>query len=444
MTYMTEDGTKPYPLLHPFTYMPEPSAFDSGSPYIRLCRAQGCWAYDEQNQAYLYATTGATSVGLGHPRVLEAIAKQYEALSFASTCAQSHPLAVPLAERLIRLCGGHYAKAFYSADGSGAVESAMRLARQYWIAVGQPKRTKFVSLEGGYHGTTFGSGSVTHLGIREMFGPGLAGCYNAAAPNLYRPPVEGKPEWIVSFCLDHLEETIFEAGPDEVAAVLLEPVQGVNGIVPLPREYVAGVRELTRKYGILLVMDEIGTGLGRAGHWTVSQHFGIQPDLLTVSKGLTGGYFPLTATLLSAEMDRLLFGRGGFFLHGVTLSGHPVGCAAAMAVLDILEEEGLVERSRREGDAMLSELKSGLGDHPFVGDVRGMGMMLAIEFVACKDSKQPVDDAFGLQLSKLLREAGVLGSFLSGVLTLYPPLTLSQDEARQLTNAVIGAVSRLS
>lgn len=356
---MSVQQAKPYSTIHPFSYMP-PFPGTSEEQFQRrnvcLVRGEGVWAYDVKDRRYLYATTAVPSVGLCNRVINDEITRQYETLHFASTCGQTHPLIERLSQRLLKAAGAPFGQVFYSNDGSGAVETAMRLARQYLISAGQPKRTKFISLEGNYHGTTFGSGSVTHLGIQEMFGPGLSGCYSAPTPNPYRLPMEGGLEQNIKFCLDMLEELIFEINPNEVAAVLLEPIQGVNGIVDIPKEYLQAVRHLTMKYGILLIMDEVATGIGRTGHWIYSHELGIQSDLLTLSKGLTGGYFPMGATLVSET----LFGGGGIFLHGSTQSGHPVGCAAALAVLDYLECNDLVENAKNQGAFILHALQHAL------------------------------------------------------------------------------------
>ncbi|MEK3788565.1 aminotransferase family protein [Paenibacillus sp. FSL K6-1230] len=446
MNQNTASSRDVYPVLHPFTYMPEHSSSEGHrfeDSYLQLRRGQGAWVYDEDDQAYLYATTAVPSVGLSRPEVCEAILAQYKTLSFSSTCAQRHGLEQQLASRLLEVCGGHHTKVFYSTDGSGAVEAAMRLARQYFIADGQPKRTKFISLEGGYHGTTFGSGSVTHLGIGAAFGPGLSGCVSVPAPNLYRPPLEGSSDWIIRYCLDQLEEAIFEEGPDEIAAILLEEVQGVNGIVPIPSAYLTAVRDIATKHGILVIMDEVGTGLGRTGYWTSSQKIGLIPDLLVLSKGLTGGYFPMGATLISPQLEQRLFGQGGIFLHGSTQSGHPVGCAAALAVLDIMEKEQVVLNARERGAWILEQLRLHLADHPHVGEIRGAGMMIGIEYVTDHQTKAPADFSLGMRLTSNLRKEGILGNYFNNVLSLLPPLTLTEAEAEQLVLGVTAATRAL-
>ncbi|QKS46352.1 aspartate aminotransferase family protein [Paenibacillus cellulosilyticus] len=415
-----------------------PQGFHHFNTY--LTRGEGVWIYDQHDNRYIYATTAVPSVGLCNPYVTEKIAKQYETLHFASTCGQTHPLVEQLSQRLIELCGSPFGQVFYSNDGSGAIETAMRLARQYYLSLGQKKRTKFISLEGSYHGTTFGTGSVTHMGIAESFGPALMNCFAVPAPNMYRPPIDGTAEQIIQYCLDLLEETIFENGPDEIAAILIEPVQGVNGIIEIPKFYVQEVRRLASRYGILLIMDEVATGVGRTGGWILSHELEVQPDLLALSKGLTGGYFPMGATVVSSAISTQLFDSGGIFLHGSTQSGHPIGCSAALAVIQYLELNQLVEGVRSKGDYVISSLLNSLNDHPNVGNVRGKGMMFAIEFVADRISKTPVDYEFGQQLSARLHNQGILGNWFNGILILYPPLSATREELAFMVNGVVCAI----
>lgn len=435
-----------YNVLHPFTFMPGFAGLTADTFHksnVILHRGEGAWVYDEKGKKYLYTTTAVPSVGLGNRYVIDRITEQYNSLSFASTCAQTHDLIQPLARRLVQLTDPALSTVFFSNDGSGAIETAMKLARQHFIAQGLSQRKKFISLEGSYHGTTLGSGSVTHMGISASFGPALENCFAVPTPNLFRPPIEGNEEAIITYCLHVLEETIFEEGPDEIAAVLVEPVQGVNGIVILPEAYIREVRKMTSKYGILLIMDEVATGVGRTGSWTISQSCGIQPDFITLSKGLTGGYFPMGATLISDKVMEPLTGDGGIVLHGSTQSGHPVGCAAGQAVIDIMEDKELITNARNAGKQILFDLRSNLMNHCYVGDIRGKGLMIAIEFVSDKKSLQPVDYSFGDKVSKSLQSEGLLGNFFNGTLIMYPPLTISEEESDFLVNAVSRAINKL-
>ncbi|MBV6713690.1 aminotransferase family protein [Paenibacillus chitinolyticus] len=438
---------KSYPVVHPFTWMP-PSGTLTTDTWLEqvtcLERGDGSWVYDTQGKAYLYTTTAVPTVGLSNWRVIQAMKEQMERLSFASTCAQTHGLVEPLADKLLRLCGSRYAKVFFTNDGSGAVETAMRLIRQHFISRGEAKRDKFISFDGNFHGTTYGSGSVTHLGIREMFGRGLDDCLCAPAPNLYRPPgAVSSPESAADFCLKELERLIGEAGPETIAAVLVEPIQAVNGVVLMPETFFSQIRTLTRQYGIAVISDEVTTGLGRTGHWSLSEKYGLEPDVLAVSKGLTGGYFPMGAVLMSSELDDSLFGSGGILLHGSTQCGHPVGCAAALEVLEIIEQDGLLDHAAMRGQGLLDDFADALAGHPNVGDVRGMGLMLALEFVKDKATKEPVDFEWGRRLSGHLHDEGILGNYFNGILLMYPPLNVSGEECDFLVHGVTRALRRM-
>lgn len=443
---LQKNVTEPYKVIHPFTFMPQYSATSEEQiqeQYVCLKRGEGPWVYDEKGKSFLYTTTAVPTVGLANRYVTEAVLEQMKTLSFGSTCAQTHSLVHKLAKRLIEPSGEEYASVFFSNDGSGAVETAMRLARQYFISIGQSNRTKFISLEGNYHGTTFATGSLTQMGIKEGFGPGLDGSLCAPAPNLYRPPVDGTEDEIIDFCIQELKTLILNNGPETITALLLETVQGVNGIVPMPKRYIQEARKLTESYGIFLIMDEVTTGIGRTGHWLSSHDYEVNPDFIAISKGITGGYFPMGATLISKQVISQLFGEGGIFLHGSTQSGHPIGCAAALAVLDLMEENNLIENTKKLGEYLLTGLRYKLIHHPYVGDIRGKGLMLAIEFVKDKETKESMDFALGEQLSKYLHDEGVLGNFFNSTLLMYPPLNIVKEEADYLINRVGRAVERL-
>ncbi|MFD7524211.1 aminotransferase family protein [Paenibacillus chitinolyticus] len=441
---MQTGSTHRYNVLHPFSYMPPAGELERQDPFFTLVKGEGSWVFDGNGRSYLYTTTAVPSVGLGNGQIIEALTRQYETLSFASTCEQSHDLAAKLADKLLCLAGEPYAMAFFTTDGSGAVETAMRLARQYHLARQDGRRSKFISLEGNYHGTTFGSGSITHMGIQAMFGEGLDGCISAPAPNGFRPPMEGSPAFVTRYCLDMLEEIIDEQHPGTIAAIVLELVQGVNGIVVLPEDYVREVRKIADKYGILLIVDEVATGVGRTGSWLACHRYDVEADLLTLSKGLTGGYFPMGATLFSGKIREELFGNGGVFLHGSTQSGHPVGCAAALATLDVIEEQQLIRNAADKGAYILAGLKAALSDHPLVGEVRGLGLMLAVEFVAGGASKEPVTMDWSKRFMEELRREGILGNFFNSILLMYPPLTITGEEADFLVEGVSKAVRAMA
>ncbi|MCK6259431.1 aminotransferase class III-fold pyridoxal phosphate-dependent enzyme [Fictibacillus sp. KIGAM418] len=435
-----------YNVLHPFSFMPnlqDKTEEDIKEIYTFLESGKGCWVKDDKGNEYFYATTAVPTVGLGNKRVVDAINKQMERLSFASTCGQTHPYVQKLAEKLVSVAGEQFSLCFYTTDGSGAIETAMKLARQHFMQKGLQGKSKFISFDGNYHGTTFASGSVTKMGIQETFGEGIKGCYTAPFPNMLRPPVEGTEEEITDYCLQRLKHLIAEISPDEVAAIIFEPIQGVNGIIPMSKRFLQQVASLAKENNILLIADEVTTGLGRTGYWTSSEYYGIKPDLLTISKGLTGGYFPMGATLISSEIESSLLEEGGIFLHGSTQCGHPVGCVAALELISIIEEENLLENAKEMGEYILSTFKNQLKDCKHIGEVRGEGLMISIEFVSDRLSNESIDFSLGERFSQELRRQGVLGNYFNGILLLYPPLNVSKSEATFLSDKVLQAINQI-
>lgn len=431
-----------YPFLHPFSLMP-PIAQQVQFPFISLVKGEGPWIYDQDGKKYMYLTTAVPSIGLGNSRVIERIREQYLKMSYASTCEQTHPIAAKLAKRLISIAGEPMSMAFFTMDGSGAVETAMKLARQYFISLQQPERMKFISIEGNYHGTTFGSGSVTQLDIQSSFGPVLQGCYSIPSPYPYHHISDSADELAVR-SLQALRNIIHEQGAERIAACVVELVQGVNGAVPMPKSFIKELGELTRKHEILLIVDEVTTGLGRTGSWMASHEYEIEPDMLILSKGLTGGYFPMGVALFSEKISSQLFDGGGIFLHGSTQNGHPVGCEAALTVLDIIEEGELVKNTQTVGALILDQLRSALAGHPHVADIRGAGLMIGIEFKNTQEGKRNgVSLEWGGRLSANLRREGILGNIFNGTLIIYPPLNITQDEAEFIWRGIINAVKAM-
>lgn len=375
-----------------------------------MVRGEGPWVYDSRGKRYLDGLSGLFVVQVGHGRreLAEAAARQAGELAYFPLWSYAHPNAIELSERLAHLAPGALNRVFFTTGGGEAVESAWKLARQYFRAVGQPGRYKVISREIAYHGTTMGALSITGLpSIKEPFEPLVPGSVRVANTNFYRAPEHADDEEAFGlWAARDIERRIQMEGPDSVAAVFLEPVQNSGGCFPPPPGYFAEVRRICDRYGVLLVSDEVICAFGRLGSWFGATRYGYQPDMITCAKGLTSGYSPLGALIVEDRlMEPFLDGRATFS-HGFTFGGHPVSTAVALANLDIFEKEDLVERVAARSGAFRSVL-DGLRDLPIVGDVRGDGYFFGIELVKDKDTRTSFDDD---ESERLLR------GFLSGAL----------------------------
>ncbi len=375
-----------------------------------MVKGDGPWVWDSRGRKYLDGLSGLFVVQAGHGRqeLADAASRQAKQLAYFPLWSYAHPGAIELAERLAHLAPGNLNRIFFTTGGGEAVETAWKLARQYFHAVGQPGRYKVISRNIAYHGTTMGALSITGLpSIKAPFEPLVPGSVRAVNTNFYRATehaddLEAFGQWAAA----DIEARIEMEGLDTVAAVFLEPVQNSGGCFPPPPGYFQAVREICDRHGVLLVSDEVICAFGRLGTWFGAQKFGYQPDMITCAKGLTSGYSPLGAVLVD---DRLMepFLRGeASFSHGFTFGGHPVSTAVALANLDIFEKEDLVGGvDSRAAD--FRAVLDGLRDLPIVGDVRGEGYFYGIELVKDKVTKETFDDD---ESERLLR------GFLSGAL----------------------------
>lgn len=375
-----------------------------------MVRGDGPWVYDSRGKRYLDGLSGLFVVQAGHGRreLADAAARQARELAYFPLWSYAHPSAIELSERLAHLAPGELNRIFFTTGGGEAVESAWKLARQYFRAVGQPGRYKVISRQIAYHGTTMGALSITGLpSIKGPFEPLVPGSVRVVNTNFYRAPEHADDAAAFGlWAARDVERRIEMEGPDSVAAVFLEPVQNSGGCFPPPPGYFAEVRRICDRYGVLLVSDEVICAFGRLGSWFGATRYGYQPDMITCAKGLTSGYSPLGALIVADRlMEPFLDGRATFS-HGFTFGGHPVSTAVALANLDIFEKEDLVGRVAARTDAFRAVL-DGLLDLPIVGDVRGDGYFFGIELVKDRDSRESFDDD---ESERLLR------GFLSGAL----------------------------
>ena len=434
-----QDAARRHLWLH-FTRMS--SYADADIPVI--VRGSGQYVYDQKGKRYLDGLSGlfVSQIGHGRQEVAEAGARQAAELAYFPLWSYAHPRAVELAERLATLAPGDLNRVFFTTSGSEAVESAWKLAKQYFKTIGEPGRYKVLSRDIAYHGTSMGALAITGLpGIKHPFEPLPPGGVRVPNTNFYRAPglVADDLGAFGQWAADEIERAILREGPESVAAVFLEPVQNSGGCFPPPPGYFARVREICDRYGVLLVSDEVICAFGRLGYYFGSQRYSYQPDIITFAKGLTSGYAPLGGMLVS---DRLMepFSDGtATFLHGVTFAGHPVSCAVALANLDVFEKEDLLGNVRANEAAFRAALEQ-LNDLPIVGDVRGDGYFYGIELVKDKATRLTFDQDESERLlrgflSQALFDAGLVcraDDRGDPVIQLAPPLTCGPEQFAEM------------
>jgi adenosylmethionine-8-amino-7-oxononanoate aminotransferase len=404
-----------------------------------IVRGEGCHVWDEKGNRYFDGLSALFCVNIGHGRadVAQAGADQAKELEFFTNWSYAHPRAIELAARISSLTPGDLNRVFFTSGGSEAVESAIKLARQYHKLTGSPNKTKIVAREVAYHGTSLGALSATGITpLREPFEPLTPGGVHVPNTNLYRLP----PGMLTEADLaEAVAKKIEFEGPDTVAAVIMEPVQNAGGCFAPPEGYWHRVREICDEYDVLLVSDEVICAWGRLGHWFGAERYDYIPDLITTAKGITSAYAPMGGVIASDRVAEPFLEGTNSFVHGFTFAGHPISCAVALANIDVMENEGILENVRaHEGEfrAMLDSLR----DIPIVGDVRGAGYFHAIELVKDQETKGSFS---GEESETLLR------GFLSGelfkrglicraddrgdpVIQLSPPLIAGPEEFAEM------------
>ena len=395
-----------------------------------IVRGEGAWVWDDHGRKYLDGLSGlfTTQVGHGRAELADAAATQARELAYFPIWSYAHPRAIELADRIAQLAPGDLDHVFFTTGGSEAVESAWKLARQYFRAKGQPDRYKVISRYVSYHGATLGALSITGVpAFRQPFEPLVPGAIHVPNTNMYRPgPID--PAEAIAVAIE-------SEGPDSVAAVFLEPVQNAGGCFPPPPGYFQRVREICDQYGVLLVSDEVICAFGRLGHWFGAERYDYMPDIITMAKGMTSGYSPIGAMVVRQHLVEPFLNGDATFLHGITFGGHPVSSAVALANLDLIEREGLLEHVRANEGAFRASLER-LRDLPIVGDVRGDGYFYGIELVKDQATKASfnADESERLLrgfLSEALFEAGLIcraDDRGDPVIQLAPPLIVGQPE----------------
>jgi adenosylmethionine-8-amino-7-oxononanoate aminotransferase len=356
--------------------------------------AQGMLVRDSSGKTYIDASGGAavSSLGHGHPDVLRAMHRQIDDIAYAHTAFFTTEVAEELAERLVAGAPEGLSEVYLVSGGSEAMETAMKLARQYFVEKGEPQRSVFIGRRQSYHGNTLGALAVGgNEWRRKAFEPLLIDVARVSPCYEYRGRAEGQSvDDYTAGLIDELEAKILEVGHDRVIAFVAEPVVGATGgAMPPTPGYFSGVRAVCDKYGVLFIADEVMCGMGRTGTMYSIEQDGVSPDILTVAKGLGAGYQPIGAVLAQGALVELLRKGSGAFLHGHTYIGHPVAAAAALAVQKVIERDDLLAAARQRGDSLRRKLTEAFGRHEHVGDIRGRGMLMALEMVQDRDSKAP-------------------------------------------------------
>jgi 4-aminobutyrate--pyruvate transaminase len=434
-------------VLHPYT---ELRRHESAGP-LTIVSGDGIWITDSEGRRYLEGMAGlwCTSLGFGEKRLAEAARKQIEELSFYHLFAgKSHPAAVRLAEKLIALAPAPMGRVFFTSSGSEAVDTAIKLVWYFNNALGRPRKKKIVARERAYHGVTVAAGSLTHLpNNQRSFDLPLPGMLKTTCPHYWR---NGKPgeseEAFATRCAEDLDALIRAEGPDTVAAFIAEPVQGAGGVILPPTGYFEKVQAVCRRHDVLVIADEVITGFGRTGSFWGSQTFGVAPDLMTMAKGLSSGYQPIGAVMVSDAIYQTIAdesARIGVFGHGFTYGGHPVPCAVALETLAIYEERDIVARVRAVAPRFQQGLRA-LGEHPLVGEVRGVGLIGAIELVADKPSKGsfPTPGQAGTIVARLAQEEGLIVRPLGDGVALSPPLVIDESEIGEMLTRLKRALDK--
>jgi adenosylmethionine-8-amino-7-oxononanoate aminotransferase len=422
----------------------------------RIARGEGSYLYDSEGRRYLDGSGGpaAFSIGHGNREVNAAIAAQLEKVACGYRYLFTSEPLEELTSLLLRHCGPEFGQIVYSGSGSEAVEGALKVALQYWSARGMSAKKRFIARERSYHGNTLGALSASgFLERRRPFEGSLLDVTFVSAANAYRPLRGLAGAELVAALADELDATIRAIGAEHVAAFIFEPVVGAaGGAVPAPPGYAQAVRAVCDRHEVLVIADEVMSGSGRCGTWRALAHDGIVPDIMAIGKGLAGGYIPLAATILRREVAETIVARQGAILTGHTYSGHTTACAAALAVQRIIERESLVSRVRVRGEALRRDLRAALGRFAEVGDVRGRGFLIGIEFVRDRTTCEPfpAERTLSQSIGRAAFEGGLIcypcagnvGGVKGDTIIIAPPYNASEAELAELIEKFTRAVAR--
>jgi adenosylmethionine-8-amino-7-oxononanoate aminotransferase len=425
-------------LLHPFTNLHQHA---QSGPRV-FVKGNGATVTDADGKEYIDSLSQLWNVNIGHGRreLGEAALEQMSTLGYATIYGGfSNPTTIQLATKLAELAPGTLNTVYFTSGGGDANETAFKLSRLYWRMRGQPGRVKVIARQRGFHGLTIGAMSATANPVfHDGYGPLAPDFLHIDAPYRYRCQRCSGAAACTLDCAEALEARIVAEGPETVAAFIAEPVQGAGGVIPPPEGYIARVAEICRTHGVLFIADEVITGFGRTGKWFAVEHWGVQPDILCFAKGVTSGYQPLGGAIVSDAIRDVLTSDPSFSLmHGFTYSGHPTACAVGLKNIEIMERERLIERAAEMG-AYLQERLATLTDEPLVGDVRGFGMLGAVELVRDRATREsyPASERVGARVVNGAIARGVLGRPLPGdILGFAPPLVISRAQVDAMVEA---------
>ncbi|MGC9030958.1 MAG: adenosylmethionine--8-amino-7-oxononanoate transaminase [Desulfomonilaceae bacterium] len=433
-------------LWHPFTQMEEWLQSD----VLVIDSADGNYLIDIHGRRYLDGVSSLWVNVHGHRKgkIDEAIRRQLDKVAHSTLLGLASTPSIELAEKLVRITPRNLTKIFYSDSGSTAVEVGLKIAFQYWRNLGYEDKSLFITLSDAYHGDTIGSVSLGGIDLfHSIFHPLLFHTLSIPTPFPYRYP-DLTPDQCKEMSLERLERLIHEQG-NRIAAMVMEPlVQGAAGMIVHPSGFLREVSDICRRNDILLVCDEVATGFGRTGRMFAVEHEGVEPDILCLAKGLSGGYLPLAATLVSEEIFNAFLGRYTeykTFFHGHSYTGNALACAAGSASLDIFEEEKVLEAAQHKIQLLHEELEAQIAPLPWVGDLRQCGFMVGIELAADRSARKafPVELRMGARVTQDIRKAGVILRPLGDVVVLMPPLSLTTDEIRYLVSATAQSIQNV-
>lgn len=431
--------------LHPFT--------DSRALAVRgtrvITRAEGVYLYDSEGHRILDGMSGlwCVALGYGRPELAEAAYRQMQQLPYYNSFFQcANPPAIELAAKLAELTPPQFNHVFFSGSGSEANDTFVRLARRYWMLRGEPERQVIISRWNGYHGSTMAGASLG--GMRAMHAQGglpIPGIVHINQPYWFERGGDLDPAEFGLQAARELEAKIIEIGPERVAAFIGEPVQGAGGVIIPPETYWPEVQRILDRYGILFGSDEVICGFGRTGRWFGCEHFGTRPDFLTLAKAITSGYQPLGALMVSDRVAEVFIEKGGEFAHGYTYSGHPVAAAVALANLEIMQKEGVVDRVRNDLAPYFSTRWGELAAHPLVGEARSLGLLGALELVPRKPSREffPERGSVGTRARDISIRNGLVMRAVWDTLIVAPPLVITRNEIDELLTKAVTSLDQL-